>query len=268
MGKTIVSWSPVHGQAATTSNVAALAAHFALIYTHQSLITHTQLTYSSLESLFKKEMTDSRGFDSGIEALERLAQSSLLKPDAVRDYTETVYKNRLDLLGGTQNQSLETPHLLEILLKVAESAYDIVWIDAHSGTRSNTSKRLLKKADLVIVNLPQNRFVLDQFFSGEGIPEELKNKDFIVLISQYDQHVKPGIQKIKSKYGKKHPVFAINYSSKFKDSANKFEFTELFYRVVNSSKGSDIQDFIKSLEKVNKYILKKLDLEELEEEDE
>lgn len=265
MGKTVVSWSPVHGQAATTSNVAALAAHFALTYSHKSLITHTQLTYSTLEALFRKEMTDSRGFDSGIEALERLAKSSLLKPDAVRDYTETVYKDRLDLLGGTQNQSLETPLLLEMILNVAESAYDIVWIDAHSGTRSNTSKRLLRKADLVIVNLPQNRYVLDQFFSGDGFPEELKNKEIIILISQYDSQVKPGIRKIRSKYDKKHPIFAINYSSKFKDSANKNEITELFYRVVNSSKGLNIQDFIASLMKVNKYIVKKLELEEIEE---
>ncbi len=265
MGKTVVSWSPVHGQAATTSNVAALAAHFALTYTHKALITHTQLTYSTLESLFRKEMTNLRGFDSGIEALERLAKSSLLKADAVRDYTERVYKDRLDLLGGTQNQSLETPLLLEMILSVAEDAYDLVWIDAHSGTRSNTSKRLLSNADLVIVNLPQNRYVLDQFFSGDGFPKELKNKEIIILISQYDNQVKPSIRKVQSKYDTKHPVFAINYSSKFKDAANKHEITELFYRVTNSSKKLEIQDYIESLAKVNKYIVKKLNLEEIEE---
>ncbi|MFY0519313.1 hypothetical protein ACOMCU_16020 [Lysinibacillus sp. UGB7] len=268
MGKTIVSWSPVHGQAATTSNVAALAAHFGLKYTHQSLITHTQLTHSTLETLFGKEMTTSRGFDSGIEALERLTKSNLLKADAVRDYTETVYKGRLDLLGGTQNQSLETPQLLEVLLSVTEDAYDLVWIDAHSGTRSNTSRRLLNKADIVIVNLPQNRYVLEQFFSGEGFPNELKEKEIIILISQYDKHVKPGIQKIKSKYSKKYPVFPVNYSSKFKDASNSFGITELFYRVTNSNKGLDMQDFIDSLAKVNKYIAKKLELEDTEEDDE
>lgn len=268
MGKTIVSWSPIHGQGTTTSNVAALAAHFALTYAHKSLITHTQLNYSTLESLFGKEMTNSRGFDSGIQALERLATSGLLKADAVRDYTETVYKDRLDLLGGTQNQSIETPQLLEVLLNVAEDAYDLVWIDAHSGIRSNISKRLIKKADLVVVNLPQNRFVLEQFFSVDGYPNELKGKEIIIIVSQYDSHVKPGITKIKSKYSKVHPVFAINYSSKFKDSANKGEITELFYRVTNSSKGLDISDFVDSLAKVNKFISKKLHLEEIEEEDE
>ena len=268
MGKTIVSWSPVHGQAATTSNVVALAAHFALTYTHQSLITHTQLTYSTLESLFGKEMTTSRGFDSGIEALERLAKSNYLKADAVRDYTETVYKGRLDLLGGTQNQSLETPQLLEVLLKVTEDAYDLVWVDAHSGTRSNTSKRLLKKADLVIVNLPQNRYVIEQFFSGEGFPPELREKEIIILISQYDKNVKPGISRIKSKYSKKYPVLPVNYSSKFKDASNTFSITELFYRVANSNKGLEIQDFIESLAIVNKHIAKKLKLEDIEEEDE
>ncbi|MFJ7982177.1 hypothetical protein ACIQ1D_18105 [Lysinibacillus xylanilyticus] len=268
MGKTIVSWSPVHGQAATTSNVAALAAHFALTYTHQSLITHTQLTYSTLESLFGKEMTASRGFDSGIEALERLAKSRYLKAEAVRDYTETVYRGRLDLLGGTQNQSLETPQLLELLLEVTEDAYDLVWVDAHSGTRSNTSRRLLRKADLVIVNLPQNRYVIEQFFSGEGFPPELKGKEIVILISQYDKDVKPGISKIKRKYSKEHPVFPINYSSKFKDSSNSFGITELFYRVANSNKGLEIQDFIDSLTVVNKYIAKKLELEVIEEEDE
>lgn len=61
MGKTIVSWSPVHGQGTTTSNIAALAAHYALSHENHSVITHTQLNYSSLESLFGKYKTAVKG---------------------------------------------------------------------------------------------------------------------------------------------------------------------------------------------------------------
>lgn len=167
MGKTIVSWSPVHGQSGTTSNIAALASMFALKYQTRNLITHTQLTYSSLESLFGKEILEG-GFEGGMTALERLAKSHLLKTEAVMDYTESIYNGRLDILGGTK-QPESNQELVEILITILRDAYDIVWIDAHSGGYNNLSLGLLESADIVLVNLPQNRFVLDRFFLRDMI---------------------------------------------------------------------------------------------------
>lgn len=269
MGKTVVSWSPVHGQGATTSNVAALAAHYSLTNRNHSLITHTQLNFSSLELLFGKEKTKSKGFeDSGMVALERLAVSKLLKPEAINDYTEAIYANRLDLLGGTQDQALENQKLLEVLLRTTGDAYDVVWIDAHSGTRNEITQKLLKSADLILVNLPQNRFVLDRFFNGDDFPKELEGQNIVILISQYDEDISFNIRKIKRKYKTKYPIYPIYYSRQFKEASNQWNISEMFYRINTSNKDMITKNFVDSLTAVNKLIARKLELNTNEGEEE
>ena len=86
MGNIIVSWSPVHGQSATTSNTVSLAAMMSLDQPYRSLLTHTQLSFSTMEAMFKKSGTDGLE-DSGLKALERLVKSKLLTPQAIPDYT-------------------------------------------------------------------------------------------------------------------------------------------------------------------------------------
>lgn len=267
MGKQIVSWSPVHGQGATTSNTVALASMFALDQHFQSLITHTQLTFSTLEHLFTEGRRS--GFDDGgMEALERLVKSKLLKADAIPDYTDTVYKNRLDLLIGSKKSSddeKEAEQILRSILRVASNQYDALWIDAHSGTFNQTTKGLLQDADLVLVNLPQNNYVIDSFFSGESFPEELKDKSYIVLISNYDDSAVYSIRNIKRKHKLKVPIFPIMYATGFKDASNQRAVSDYFFRAIGTKKGDDMYDFIQSLREVIRAIVKKMDLGEMEE---
>ncbi|MEK5187124.1 hypothetical protein [Solibacillus sp. FSL W7-1324] len=260
MGKTIVSWSPIHGQGAITSNVAALAAYSALTSSKRALITHTQLNYSSLELLFGKQLVTREGFeDAGMAALERLIKSNLLKPNAVMDYTETIYADKLDLLGGSNLEDIIDDKTLKAILNITKDAYDHIWIDAHSGRNSELTRLILSKADLVIVNLPQNRFVLDRFFNGMDFPEELKGRNYIIVISQYDKKSSFTTRKIKRMYKTQAPVFQIPYSQQFKDACNTLNVTEWFYRLHKSTvKDSAASNFRDELENIVKYIHKTL----------
>lgn len=255
MGKMIVSWSPVHGQGGTTSNLAALAALFSQNTRTRNLITHTQLTYSSLESLFGKVYVDNGFEDRGMSALERLAKSGLLKPEAVMDYTETIYSKKLDILGGG-NDSGVNPELLQKLLAVTNDAYDAVWVDAHSGTRNTLTNHLLEMADVVIVNLPCNRFILDRFFSGADFPDVLKDKPYIILLSNFDEHSSFSFRRITRKYKIKQPIFPVYYSRQFKDAANQMGLVEFFYRNNTSIKDAPTELFIGGLKNINKQIIK------------
>lgn len=263
MGKIIVSWSPINGQGATTSNIAALASHFALTNEFHSLVTHTNLNFSSLEQLFGKVQSKSKGFeDTGLAALERLVKSNLIKTEAVTDYTETIFAGNLDLLGGFQNEREKSENLVETLLDILHPAYDVIWIDAHSGNDSETTKKILAKADLILINLPQNRFVLDKFYSGEDYPSELNGKNCIVLLSQYNEDQQFSLRKIKRKYKILDPVFPIPYTSQFRDASNNLNIPDYFYKqVFSENKASTSYDFIQSLGKTNKYIIKKLGLQ-------
>lgn len=269
MGKQIVSWSPVHGQSATTSNTVALASMFALEQHYHSLLTHTQLTFSTLEHLYTQG--ERAGFDDGgMEALERLVKSQLLKAEAIPDYTDTVYKNRLDLLVGSKKEweePAEAELILRSILHVARNHYDAIWIDAHSGTFNTTTKALLQDADLVLVNLPQNAYVIESFFSGESFPKELEGKPYIVLISNYDEKAAYSIRNIKRAHKVKAPILPIMYATAFRDASNQRAVTEFFFRSLRAKKGESVYAFVQSLRDANKAIMKKLELSATEEDD-
>lgn len=269
MGKTIVSWSTVHGQSGTTANTVALSSMFALDHPYRSLLTHTQLTFSTLEFLYAQGKRALDFDDVGMEALERLVISKLIKPDAISDYTDTIYKNRLDLLFGKKERNedeAKKDHIIRTILDAAKEFYDVLWVDAHSGNFRKTTKSLIEEADLVLVNLPQNRYVIDRFFSGEDFPAELKNKDYIVLISMYDENISYSLRNIKRSHKVKVPIFGVPYCKNFKDATNLQSVSEFFYRSLQVKKGDDSFAFIRNLREINNFILKKFEFTEYEEE--
>jgi len=267
MGKTVVSWSPVHGQSGTTANTVSLASMFSLDNPTRSLLTHAQLSLSSLEFLFRKGNKEDRFNDEGMEALERLVKSKLLKADAIPDYTKTIYKNRLDLLSGNHKVHEDPSYsetVLRTILSVANDHYDLLWIDAHSGIHNQATRVLLEEADLVLVNLPQNRFVIERFFSGEDFPEALKDKPYVVLISMYDEEAAYSLRTIKRTHKVKVPLFAIPYSSAYRDAFNQQAVTEYFLRSKEVKKGDSSYTFIHSVRQVNAFIKKSAGLSQLE----
>ncbi|WP_066298055.1 hypothetical protein [Bacillus sp. FJAT-29937] len=270
MGKLVVSWSPVHGQSGTTANTVALASMFSLDQPYRSLLTHTQLTFSTLESLYAKGNRATGFDDAGMDALERLVKSNLLKPEAVSDYTDTIYKNRLDLLFGNQKEqeeSQENEDMFRSILHKAKIFYDVLWVDAHSGIYNPTTRTLLKDADLVLVNLPQNRYVIERFFSGEDFPEELKEKNYLALISMYDEKAAYSLRNIRRSNKVKIPMYSIPYATGFRDAANQSMVTEFFGRSVQVKKGDASYPFIRSLRDVNQVILKQLGYTAAEDDD-
>ncbi len=257
MGKTIVTWSPVQGQGCT-SNTAALAAVFALNYQVQTLITHTQFSESILEEMFNKahKMV---GFDSGLKALERLAKSDLIKPDAVIDYTETIYKNRLDILGGSQSYQGDTA-ILQSLLRVTREAYDLVWIDTTTGTPDELTENVLKSADVILVTLPQNRFALDRFFKQKkDYPAFLDEKNVVYLIGTYDSEAALNVRKIKGHYKLKR-VMSVPYSHLYKDAYNANSLTEFFHRNKLVGKNHPVYEFTNALKTISDYLAKQVEL--------
>lgn len=256
MGKTIVSWSPLHGQGATTANTTSLALLFSIEYKVRTLLTHTQLTFSSMEYLLGKNKHDETFEQTGIKALERLMKSHRLKGEAVVDYTETIYRERLDMLGGTSNGN--NPDLLEAVIDVTTDVYDTVWIDAHSGKRNDITADLFEKADFILINLPQNSFILDDLFTSDALPKSIKNKPHAFVISQYDKDTGLHVKKIKRKYQMDAPVYPVPYSSEFRNACNTQHVSQFFLRHYGLEKTSSAFEFIKALKDINAMIAKEV----------
>lgn len=260
MGFTIVNWSPVHGQSNTTSNTTALSILYSLEQQTRNLLTHTQLQYSSMEFLLNRNNKDTTFVSSGVKAIERLMKSRLLKADSITDYTDTILKNRLDLLGGSSEEI--DGKLLQNVIEVASNSYDLIWVDAHSGLRSQTTKDLLEKANVIFIHLPHNQFILDEFFNENGgVPEIIANRPHVFIISQYNSNSSLNLKKIKRLYKLNNPVFGIPYSHSFKDATNQQRVTEYLLKRSEINKKHEDFEYINSLKAINQHLQKGIQME-------
>lgn len=253
MGKTIVSWSPVAGQGATTSNTVGLASVMALENAHRSLLATTQLTTNAagLSRKSKASVFD----DSGIDGLERLIKSKLLKPNDIQVYTDTIYKSSLDYLPGRMS-GREKDEVLNVILHIAKEQYDFIWIDAESGITSSQTQDLLTKADLILISLPQNSHVIENFMAN--IPKQLQDKPYFILVSQYDEKASYSLRNIKRQNRVAAPLFAIPYATAYRDAMNQNSVAEFFIRAMTVEKRDSLYSFIQSLKTINSAIVKQL----------
>lgn len=143
MGFTVVFWSPVSGQAGTTSNLIAAAALLGLEYSSRLLLLgHLQSEYAAIERSFYPR----RGWmskadtppDAGIDSLLRLLQNRKLEPNRLRDYTLPLLADRLDILPGSNKPDASfvsaAQEWLAPLLELTRRAYDLVLLAAEAAT--------------------------------------------------------------------------------------------------------------------------------------
>lgn len=191
MGTTVVFWSPVAGQAGTTTNLIAIASCLGMEYSARVLLLgHVQSEYATVARAFftLSVMSERHTRDAGIDALLRLLQNRKLEHGMLRDYAMPLLQDRLDLLPG----SLKSDDLFQDasqtrfipLLDMAKRAYDLVLIDGGSGKGAN---RLWDAADVLVICLPQNRLLLERFFQSSKFAL-LRERKTLFVIGQYDLH--------------------------------------------------------------------------------
>lgn len=174
MGATVVFWSPVSGQAGTTTNLLAAATCMGLEYSARLLMLgHSQSSYAAVERAYYRpaERENRHTPDAGIDALLRLLKNRKLESVMLRDYALPLLRDRLDILPGSikpEDVFIETAkEWLTSLLAVARRAYDVVLLDGGSGSGVAWNELLRQQADVWVVCLPQNHLLLERFFNQQ-----------------------------------------------------------------------------------------------------
>lgn len=245
----IAFWSPVHGQTATTTNAAAIACMMALEYKQKILVTHNHYEKSTLESILMDQRTylNETGDFSGIDALSRFLKFSSAFAESIENFTYCLLKNRLDLLAGTNHphKSIyikESIEVFERILHSAKECYDIVIVDVSAGY-NEVSKSILGQSDLIVVNLNQNGFILDNFFTKEYA--QLKQKCYF-LLSFYDASSRYNLKNIKRRY-KVNNIGVVPYSRAFSDSCNEGRLIDYLYRNFNADVNDESFELVSAL---------------------
>ncbi len=248
-------WSSHHGQTGATTNLIVLSLAIALNEKAKILVCHSQYGETQLEKALVSDI-DSYMEDTlcnyGLEPVVRLTKNGLLNTENLSDYTIPLLKNNgYDLLAGvrrkiegSQEQSVYENSLLKTL-ELANKKYDYVFVDIASGFINDLSKKIIDISDVVVININQNKYVLESVMQSNLI-NEIAEKS-IYCIGRYDKKIKATIKNINRKYKIKNTIY-VPYSSQIIDLINRGEILELFGRNILENKKSKSDFFIDLLQ--------------------
>ncbi|OAB25429.1 hypothetical protein PMSD_27105 [Paenibacillus macquariensis subsp. defensor] len=259
----IAFWSPVGGQAGITANMGAVATVISMEYMTTTLMSHTQWDKPTLESTFIRNKVISEGeinySNAGIDALERMVRSNKLTPELVRDFTTPILANRLDLMTGTTKPDAElfesTTDVVNSIFDAAKQCYDVSLIDVGNGLGNSFTDEVLHNSDLIVVNLNQNHSVLEQFFNGCESSELLKDKEFVIVLGQYDRNSYCNLGHIKRTFKCNKPMYTIPHNTGYMDAINDRSVVEFFLKNKNIRPVNVNYHFVEDVRKCAKGIL-------------
>lgn len=270
----IAFWSPYSGSGQTNS-MAAIAAAMGSEYHIRCLIAQTKNRDSSLEHSFSRslntfsrtlsQLSGSRNVSgTGLDAVLRIARSGKLEGGAVKNNTQIVEKDRLDLLGSSDQKDttkFETSSdLIKSVFEQARKYYNVIMLDLPAGDDSELSRKLIASSDVVVICLPQSRRSLDAYFNQKNWPSTLKNKKTVLLFTQHDPHSKYKAANVTRKY-KSHKGLIVPYNTTFKDAANDGD-TKGFYKANKAvERRHPNYDFIFEVQRAAKQLLDEIGID-------
>lgn len=229
---TILYWSPYHGQG-QTSNLHATALIMSMLYKKKILLMQTHFAKNNLEgplvgiNINRTYSAEDELFqDIGLDVAVTFTNMDKLNYSVLESCCFTFPETSLLLLPGTQTRNLDTFHWdigksVDRMIKNASQCVDLILVDANSGD-DKLSFQLMEKTDLIVVNLTQRRYVLDNFFETYG--DYFKQKNVFYLFGDYDDNSSYNITNCRLKYRKyinRNNSGIIPYCTRYMDAQNE-----------------------------------------------
>lgn len=201
-----------HGQAGTTTNMAALALYLTQKTRTKTVLLSLQPRYSLLDGYLCKSrgMLQKKDEDkgAGIETLRKLVKSGLADKEGVQSCM-TPINAHLDLLTGNFPSVLErcereyakaAPDMLQCLSEY----YELIFCDMGSK-ESELFRAVIERASLLVQNLSQNAGLLEACLNK--MAEWKRAEDVFYLFGCYDQQSKYSLYNLRHRY---HSLTAAN----------------------------------------------------------
>ncbi len=261
MGITVVFWSPVPGQAGTTTNLLAAATCMGLEYSARLLLLgHLQNSYAAVERAYFQP-TAWNGIhapDTGIDALIRLLKNRKLEPVMLRDYAHPLLRDRLDILPGSIKQDdvfIEmAKEWLTPLLEVARRAYDVVLLDGGSGSGSAWNELLRQKADVWVICLPQNRLMLERFFQSAEAAT-LQSRKTLLVFGQCDPYSTFTVKNLMRQFHIGTSIYPVTHNTGWMDAVQHGESNPFWFRNRKTASGHENHLFVQQVRRLAQAVI-------------
>jgi len=227
-------WNPTGvGQTGTTATMVSVANSIAIRNPHYKiLLAQTHFSNLKMESAyFNMDKMRSKGnlddiTDIGVDALERLLRSNKITPESIKTYAKTKGDTIEVLYGSFKGDKDSFRRVLEtvpFMLDYASQCYDMVFVDLTSGLDSKEIDDILKKSDVIVVTMNQDKEVLRKMEERFNTLKVLQEKPILPVFSRYDQYLAYNSRNILRNYNfkfDKREVYTIPYNSLYFDALN------------------------------------------------
>lgn len=242
-----------------TMSLVAIATNMAIEYNSRILIISTTNKEDKIRNCYFEEtkITKNRkgifgeiketiDTENGIEGIAKIARSNKLTPEIITNYTRVVFKDRLEIIFGTEKkyedneiQQKEIENEYVNLINIASMYYDKVFVDLDNNIDENIRQQIIDRSDLVIVNTSQNYNSLKKLKEEKEQSELLNSPRSLILIGRYDKYSKYNIKNITRFLEEKNKVLTIPYNTLYFEAVGEAGVPDLFLSLRKSIDSDD-----------------------------
>lgn len=270
----VTFWNNGNEQAGKTLSIAAIATYLAIEHNYRILVISTGYNDRSLENCFwqpqkTKKISGLFGpntkidLEEGIAGLTKIMRSNKLSPDVVKNYTKTVFKDRLEILQAYKDGKSQYPEIRNFypeIINLANKYYDLVIVDLDKQVEDDISEAILRNSNLVVINLSQRISSINYFMESRNRNQVLQSKKTMLLIGRYDKYSKYNIKNISRYLGEKNKVSTIPYNTLFFEACEEAAVPDLFLRLRKRIDADDRNSFfIEEVKRATENIMFRLE---------
>lgn len=241
----VTFWNDGREQTGKTLSIAAISTYMAVEHNYRILIISTGYRDDTLNQCFWKEKKVKRNFglfgpntneilEEGIVGLAKVVKSNKLSPENITNYTKIIFKDRLEVLQGFRGETSDYDELEKTypdIINLANSYYDLVFIDLDNEMNPSIREMILANSDLIVANISQRLTSIDRFMEIREKTPILNSKKTLLLIGKYDKFSKYSIKNITRYMGEKNKVSTIPYNTLFFEACEEAKLPDLIFNL-------------------------------------
>ena len=241
----VTFWSDGREQTGKTLSIAAISTYMAVEHNYRILIISTGYRDDTLNQCFWKEKKAKRNFglfgpntneilEEGIVGLAKVVKSNKLSPENITNYTKIIFKDRLAVLQEFRGETSDYDELEKTypdIINLANSYYDLVFIDLDNEMNPSIREMILANSDLIVANISQRLTSIDRFMETRENTPILNSKKTLLLIGKYDKFSKYSIKNITRYMGEKNKVSTIPYNTLFFEACEEAKLPDLIFNL-------------------------------------
>lgn len=250
----ITFWNNKNESSGKTMSLVAIATYMAIEHNTRNLIISTTNKEDKIKKCYYEEIKKGKKLnlgifgpnkntldvESGIKGLEKIIKSNKITPNIITNYTKVIFRDRLEILTGEEesetasdSQKKEYREMQESypdIINTAAEYYDRVLVDLDYNVPKEIRDRILKRSDVIIINVNQRLSSVDEFKREKETNELLKSPRTLILFGRYDRFSKYNIKNITRYLGEKNQILTIPYNTLFFEAAEEAGVPDLFLR--------------------------------------